>query len=94
MNIDIDTSAVRQNASKISTESQDYQNHVKTVYSKINELPGGWVGEDASAYIAKVESCKADIEALGQVIQEYSEYLNKVANNYDEYVASVKSSIG
>lgn len=48
----------------------------------VNSLPGSWVGEAGSAYVSKFAGLSDDIQRITNMVNEHSEDLNLMAQNY------------
>lgn len=90
MALDIDTGVVKGEASKINGYVTDYKAEINNIYETIDSLRSGWEGAAKDEYMTKTDECRPDLDALGQKIDEYANWLTSTANSLEQFDQSVQ----
>ncbi len=86
MNTIVDTQKMRSLASKLATLADEYKNiYESKLYGSCNDsIKKAWIGSDADAVINQLEGFHNDFNKLTAVVNQYSEYIKKAAQAYDD----------
>ena len=79
MNLTAEYNDMQNIAKSINNSAQEYINDVNALYAIVENLPDVWEGYDTASYTETVKSYEQDIKALGQVVNNYAEFLNQSA---------------
>lgn len=69
--------------------AESYLASSKAIYDTVDNIQTSWQGEDTTKFINTVNSYKADINALGQVIGNYGVFLQETANSLEKLQAEI-----
>lgn len=94
MNLQANLQQMSTDARDISSSASEYQNSVKTLYTAVEELTNSWQGTDNAQYANKVNSYRDEIEALGQIVNNYAVFLNRAAASLEELQGEITSAAG
>jgi len=81
-------------ANEITGAANKYQANVDALYNTVSNLETSWKGPDNLTYVETVNSYKENLKALGDVINNYSIFLNKSADYLRETQDEVQSDSG
>ncbi|MDO5382317.1 MAG: WXG100 family type VII secretion target [Eubacteriales bacterium] len=82
--IQVDFSRLRSVSQSVSNKAADYESKYTQLYNAIDELRNAWSGTDNVAYTERIEAFRNDFEYMKSLMDEYSSYLSKTANTYEE----------
>ena len=68
----------------------DYKKEISNIYETIDSLRSGWEGAAKEEYMTKTDECRPDLDALGQKIDEYANWLTSTANSLEQFDQSVQ----
>lgn len=72
--------------------SEQFLSEVTKMYDSLENLNTNWKGMGSTQYYTSIMNRKPDIEALGKIIGQYSNFINKAAILYDATDNDVASS--
>ncbi len=81
-------------AKKISDAANNYILSLNKFYSVVDELSTVWTGSDKNQFVNTVESYKVDIANLGEIVNNYANFLITTANRLNETQSNVYNSAG
>lgn len=84
----VDTGRLRTIGGELIGHASTYNSDIDKIYSYVDEVKSSWVGADSSAFTGKVEELQTAIRSLGQVLNEYGEFLNSTAQAIDSTIAN------
>lgn len=97
MDIEINCSSVANYGQQIIEYAVDFESAVSHFCELIDQINTFWEGQDALKYINVMkEKYVVGLEAMGDVLDKYGEYLKKVPDTYqslDEAFASKSISV-
>lgn len=67
-------------ANRISDAAGEYKANIESLYKVIDNLSNDWKGTDNVKFANTVNGYKADLAALGDVVNDYAKFLVKSAN--------------
>jgi len=79
-------------SNKLETVGSDFLMQVKNMYTSLDDLMAKWQGQGAGEYYKSILNRKADVEALGKVIRQYSVFLANAGSTYRSTDADIASS--
>lgn len=79
-------------SNKLETVGSDFLMQVKNMYNSLDDLISKWQGQGADEYYKSILNRKADVEALGKVIMQYSSFLTTAGQTYRSTDADIASS--
>ncbi len=94
MNFNVTPEELNQASVSLEQVSRDFLSEVKSMYSTLEDLRTKWEGAGSSSYYGTIENYRNDIEALGKLIMQYSEFLNKAAVTYNDTDSTIAQSAG
>ncbi len=75
MMIQAEYQAINDAANAMKGASEEYLYCVKELYNIVNDTKSVWEGTDNERFVDKVNDHKANIDALGKIISDYSQFL-------------------
>lgn len=72
--------------------SQQFLDEVKKMYDSLESLNANWKGKGSDQYYVSINNRKPDVEALGKIIGQYSDFINKAARIYETTDNDIASS--
>ena len=79
-------------ANEIKGAGTLYKGNVQNLYKVIERLETIWKGKDNLSYVSKANNSKAALESLGDVINDYGDFLKISANIIRETQEEIASS--
>ena len=79
-------------ANEIKGAGTLYKVNVQNLYKVIERLETIWKGKDNLSYVSKANNSKAALESLGDVINDYGDFLKISANIIRETQEEIASS--
>ncbi len=67
---------------QIIQNSTSYNNEIKNIYNRVNDLKQTWQGSAAQRFTDNIESFRADYEKFGKLINEFGELLVAIGKDY------------
>lgn len=83
MNINVNFEELKQTAKTIQNYSEQYEQTIQSMYSRVQELQTIWKGADNQAFVEQMQSFRPELNRLKDVIQQYSHFLNTSATAYE-----------
>lgn len=80
---------IRGAGKKLVGNAESYLASSKAIYDTVDNIQTSWQGEDTVKFVNTVNSYKADINALGQVIGNYGVFLQETANSLEKLQAEI-----
>ena len=77
----IETEVLREVANRLAATKEQYETEIAKLYAEIENLSVSYEGRSSATFHAKMEEARADFNAIGALLQDYSEYLVSVATN-------------
>ena len=87
----VDTSKLDSAASKIKSLAGDYEAEYKKLFSVVQKMKSSWDGKDNVAYTTQIEGFRNDFEKMKSLMDDYANFLTKIANTYRETQESIAS---
>lgn len=82
MQLKVNYEEVYQGAIALKQKAIQYDETIQKIYTRMYEMQSVWQGSDNQAFINKLEHFKPQLKRMTQIIEEYSQYLNASAKNY------------
>lgn len=82
MKITVNYEEVAQMATCLQQKSEEYQQLVNQIYTRMQQMQGIWQGSDHQAFITQLEQFRPQLLKLKEVIEAYSSYLHRSASLY------------
>lgn len=92
MNLQANLTQMSTDAKAINNAASEYQAAVSELYKTVDNLTTAWQGTDNVSYANKVNSYKDEIQALGQIVNNYAVFLNRAAASLQELQGEIASS--
>ncbi len=87
-----DYAEMKSSAVTISKSAKDYKESVDSLYQIVDNLVENWKGEDNVKFAETVNGYKEDMKSLGDIVDDYSVFLNKavavISETQDEITAA------
>ncbi len=81
-------------AGKIIFAANQYRGEVEALYRDVENLSNVWKGADNLKFVSTVNSYKEDLKALGDIVENYGQFLSKSAQIIKETQNDVTASAG
>jgi len=91
--IEIDTGKVRQNASEIAKQAQDYNKLQQDLFNEGRDLDKTWDGDANQSFNARLKNDEPRFGELYKIINEYVGAVNDSATDYDKTEAAVAAEM-
>ena len=79
-----DYAEMKSSAVTIAKSASEYKDNVSSLYDLVDSLAEIWEGEDNLAFVEKANSYKNTLLSLGDVVNNYSIFLNKAVDVISE----------
>ena len=84
MIIEVTLSELRDAASKISKENQNFRDSVAALMTATNDLAEGWEGEAHEDFVSTMQDRQQWYEKMMDLVDEYVKSMNEAAQQYEE----------
>lgn len=74
--------SLNQMANNVTNWTIQYRGIYDAIYNQIEVMTRTWSGEANQAYTAQINGFRDDFEALRDLLQRYSEFIQNTANQY------------
>jgi len=88
--IKVNSQVMRDKASSFKTVSGSVKTFTGEMLNEIDSLKQAWEGEAAEALVNKFKGLQKNFEEICKTIEQYAEFLNQAAENYDKVEESIK----
>lgn len=89
--IKVNSQMLRDSASKITSELNNFQQITNEVSNGLNSLSQTWTGEAFTNFQENVHALNPTFEKYAEVIKQYADFLNTSAEQYDQTEATVSN---
>jgi len=81
--IKVSSAALRSSASVLLGQGGQYNGLVGDIRGSMNTMKSQWMGSAADTFIAKFNALQKNFDAYFRTIQDYGNFLNKAATDYE-----------
>ena len=89
----IDYDALTKAADTLSTEGDTFEDCITTMSTVIAGLPDIWVADTCNQYVSDFEDAKKDLKEVRKLIQDMSDQMKKIAQNFRDADVDMKSQM-
>lgn len=82
--ITVDPSILESCASKVSSDTQEYQRVTNQLFEEVNLMNTAWQGKDNVAFYNQIKGYEDDFKQIAILCEQYSEFLRASARAYRE----------
>ena len=82
--IQVDPAQLNAAASHIDGVAAQYQQLYNKLFSDVGAMQAAWQGKDNQAFTSQIEGFKQDFQQMYQLMVEYSNFLKKSAQTYQQ----------
>lgn len=90
--IRVDADELRSAATKIRAQIADYKSQYTELFSHVDEMQNAWKGVDNVAFTSQIKETLQSFTSMEQLLEEYSAFLEKSAQIYDETQGQIASA--
>lgn len=80
----LDYEALEESARKLIAEGDNFEDSIKAMDTVIQGLPDIWEADTCDKYVEQFNDFKPDMQKVRELIQEMSDQMTKIANNFRE----------
>lgn len=81
-------------AGEVEGKAAEYYSSYQTLLADVQNLTStDWTGEDATAFLQKVQEFEPDFLKMKQLMEEYAIFLKQAASNYTSTQSNIKNTI-
>lgn len=85
---------MKSSAVTLSNSAKDYKESVESLYQIVDNLVENWKGEDNVKFANTANGYKEDLKALGDIVEDYSTFINKSVAIISETQDDITSAAG
>ncbi len=83
--IKVDTQRLRDQATKVENEANEYVNTYENLYKMVEEFTStDYVGDEGNAFREQIEGFRDDFQKMKKLMEDYASYLRTSAQSYDD----------
>ena len=85
---------MKSQSTKIKNAANDYKSNVDSLYEIVDNLSANWKGTDNISYANTVNGYKNDLKLLGDIVNNYADFLSNGADIIRAAQDEISSSAG
>ncbi len=89
--IKVNSQMLRDASTSLMAELGNFQQITNDVSTGLNNLSNDWTGEAFNNFQANVQALNPTFEKYAEVINQYADFLNKSADQYDQAEATISN---
>lgn len=89
--IQVNSQMLRDSAQQLKSELSNFQNITQEVSNGLNSLSNTWTGEAFTNFQTNVQALNPTFEKYAEVINQYADFLNTSADQYEQTEATVSN---
>ena len=93
-NIKVTPELLDQQSGKVAQQRGEYISLYNKLYEEEAKMKATWSGEANQKYCQQLEGFRDDFRNLDQLLQQYSDYIKKIANEYRRNESNLVSEAG
>lgn len=81
-------------AGEVDGKASEYYSKYQALLADVQSLTStDWTGEDATAFLQKVQDFEPDFMKMKQLMEEYASFLRQASSNYTTTQSNIKNTI-
>lgn len=89
--IEIDTQSLKENAGRLKTNAEAYDQELKKIKAAVDELKPYWTDAAGQQFFEKFETKYNIVDGMGQAISDLGDAVDRTAKRFDD---SINTSMG